>query len=321
MKRRVEYLDVARGVDLIFMIMFHCLGETILTFHHFEASTVLQVFLFVSGYFTSRFVIGKNIKKLVLPYFLTMILVRFVWMIRLGETINTMMLKQLFYQMILGHTVDEFWPGQSFYVGIIWFLPLFFVTKLIYSIVSRLVSSYVIKGIVMLTFAFIGIYIGNLGVRLPWSLDVVLAAMIFVYLGELSKSFEGNFFDRIATKYPIWGLLLVLQIAVVRCLGFSELATRNYPGGIMYIVPSMLSLYTILTFSRWVYHYIPRFCGMIQIIGKQSFAIMILHVLDKSCITYPVGMNIYLQTFIELCVATLPVLIYEGVVNKVKHER
>ena len=80
---RVEYLDVARGMTMMMIVVFHVLGETNLIYHRFVVTMGLQVFLFVSGFFFRRFDVKKNLQKLVLPYALLLVTVRVYWDIML----------------------------------------------------------------------------------------------------------------------------------------------------------------------------------------------------------------------------------------------
>lgn len=319
---RIEYLDVLRGLTMLMIVSFHVLGETIPIYHHFLATMVLQVFLFVSGYCFKGFDLKSNIKKLIMPYCVILILVRVVWNIRLGLW-SFSQIKDLILQILLGYTIDGYWQDQSFYVGIIWFLTFLVSTRLIYAIICRMEQdNYFARGILCIVVSAAGTVIGTLsgGMKLPWSVDVAMATIIFMFAGDLAHKYKDNF-EIFVHKYLYIFLLLVAWCVLVRLFDFNELATRKYPYGLTHICISLLAVIVMIMCSCLLNQYFHRLSRFLRFCGQYSMYILCAHIIDKSCITYPTGMNIYLQLIIELFVAVFPIIIVKIVTSKTQRTR
>lgn len=308
-KKRVEYLDVLRGLTILMIVSFHVLGETILVYHHFVDTMGLQVFLFVSGYFYNGVNVKTSLKKIVLPYCVLLVLVRIIWNIR-SHYWNIWQLKQLAQQIILGYTIDAYWENQSFYVGISWFLTLLVSIRVIYQLVVMIGrNNYFIRGLLATSLTMVGTIIGNMlgGEKVPWSVDVAMATMIFVFAGDLAHACADKFLEMIK-KWWLSIPVLCLWWGMVRIYDYNELATRRYPNGMTHVMISGLALVAMIMISYFLYSHLHLVSGFLQKCGKYSLYILCAHIVDKSCITYPTNMSIYVQLVIEMSVAVLPVI-------------
>ena len=79
MNRRVEYIDIARGIAIILMIVGHVVQNTF--FRHIIFSFHMPLFIIVSGYFYKDRPLKKEIKnvllKLIIPTTVIVFLVTF----------------------------------------------------------------------------------------------------------------------------------------------------------------------------------------------------------------------------------------------------
>lgn len=305
---RVEYLDVARGITIWMVILFHVLGETSLIYHHFAATMVMQVFLFVSGYFFRGFNIKKNLRKLFLPYVLMLIVVRIYWDIVLCSAEPGHVLDVL-KQAVLGYTIDGLWQGNGVYVGIAWFLPMLVAARLVYFVICRLEKKdYVVRGILSVIVSCAGVVIGNQGIRLPWSLDVAMATVFFMFLGDFTCHYQENVTAYLrkpwllAASFVTWGVM-------VYCFGYSELPFRSYPNGMTFLIVSTLSMSVVLGISYLIACCLPYVTRVLSVCGKYSFVILCAHILDKSCLVHSPETNIFLLAAWELFLACVPVMV------------
>lgn len=307
-KVRIEYLDVARGITILMIVAFHVLGETHLLYHHFVATMGLQIFLFVTGYFYRGFNIRKNIKKLVIPYIALLVFVRLFWDVKL-RLFSISQIKDILKQIVLGYTIDETWQGNGFFVGIAWFLPLLVSVRLVYAVICKAAHKDMAKkAFWALAVSCVGIVIGGYGIKLPWSIDVAMATIIFTFWGDAahqyhnqSKQIFGNVWIVLAALLMWWGMQ--------RCYGISELATRNYPHGLTFLCVSFFSTIVVLGISVWIERYLPKVSKVFAFYGKYSFAVLCAHVIDKSCLVHSPETNIYLLTIWELFLASVPVIV------------
>ncbi len=305
---RVEYLDVARGMTMMMIVVFHVLGETNLIYHRFVVTMGLQVFLFVSGFFFRRFDVKKNLQKLVLPYALLLVTVRVYWdimlhMARPGQVLD------ILKQIVLGYTLDETWQGNGFYVGIAWFLPMLVASRLVYAVICKMEKeNYFIRGVLSVIVSCAGVVIGNQGIKLPWSLDVAMATVFFLFLGDFSHRYQEQvtaFLKKpwlLAVTFVTWGV-------TVYCFGYSELAVRSYPNGMTFLLVSTLSMSVVLGISYLIAQYLPYVTKVLCVCGKYSFLILCTHILDKSCLVHSSEINIFLLAAWELFLACIPVMV------------
>lgn len=307
--KRIAYLDIARGTTMLLTIAFHVLGETFLPFHHFVASMCLTVFFFVSGYFFNGFHWRNVLQKLVIPYWIVLAAVRILWSIRTRKW-RAAYIGRLLLQMFLGRTIDSMWPGQAKYVGIIWFLPLLACARLVYMGICRITGERVqIRGILCLLCSLIGVSIGDRGIRLPWSLDAALAAIPFMWMGEAARLYQRDR-KRILSNPLSLGVLFAGWAFLTYFAGYSELAMRKYPYGLLWLVISAASTLFTIGISMQIDRHLKYPAAMLAWCGRYSMVLLIAHVMDKSCMTYPKGFPIGIQLVMEMLWALLPVLIW-----------
>lgn len=305
---RVEFLDVARGMTMLMIVVFHVLGETSLIYHRFVVTMGLQVFLFVSGYFFRGFSLKKNLEKLVLPYVLLLVAVCVYWDVMLRTAWPGQIL-DIIKQTLLGYTVDAMWQGNGFYVGISWFLPMLVASRLVYTVICKLEKdNYFVKGIIVIIVSCAGVVIGNQGIKLPWSLDVAMATVFFMYLGDFAHRHQESVTAYLKKPWLILAALMTWAVTVY-CFGYSELAIRSYPNGMTFLLVSSLSVSVVLGISYYVSCYMHHVTKALCVAGKYSFVILCAHVLDKSCLSYSSETNIFLLAAWELFLACTPVIV------------
>ena len=270
---RVEYLDVARGLTILMIIAFHVLGETNLVYHHFVDTMGLQVFLFVTGYFLKRFSIKKNIQKLVIPYIALLVFVRCYWDIRSQSGFNTQM-QDLLKQILMGYTYDELWQGNGVFVGIAWFFPLLAACRLLYVLIGKISKdNFAVKGSLCFCLCCAGVVIGMTGIRLPWNLDVAMASLPFLFMGNLARVYRGQFTEMYKKIWILTGFFIVWGV-MIHFYGYSELATRRYPNGVTFLVTSSLAMFIVIGISYLLYQYLPKVCKIFIIYGEYSMAVL-----------------------------------------------
>lgn len=305
---RIAYLDVARGLTMLMIVAFHVLGETSLVYHRFVVTMGLQVFLFVSGFFYRGFHLKKNLLKLVLPYALLLAVVRVYWDVALRIAWPGQVL-EIAKQIVLGYTIDTLWQGNGFYVGIAWFLPMLVASRLVYWFVCKLgKDNYVMRGGLAVLVSCAGVVIGNQGIRLPWSLDVAMATIFFMYLGDFTHRYQDKVME-ILEKPWIFLAAFVTWGVLVHCFGYSELAIRSYPYGMTFLLVSTLSMGVVLEVSYMISCHLRHVTKALRVAGQYSFMILCAHVLDKSCLVHSPETNIFLLAAWELFLACSPVLV------------
>ena len=137
-KKRVEEIDVLRGIGIVLMIMGHVGYGTM--FHRFIHSFHMPLFYFISGYFFNpdsnvcNFIIKKT-KTLLLPYAVFAVLHLGIWIL-----LNPAK-QSLIFEMICNII---FFPNADIYpiAGGLWFLVSLYITELIVFLAVRKNDNY-----------------------------------------------------------------------------------------------------------------------------------------------------------------------------------
>ena len=309
---RVEWIDTARGINILLMIMSHCMVQSL--FLDFIASFLLPLFFVLTGYTmklpsTLNDVWGgafKDVKRLLIPA----IGVQLVNGI-LDIAINGANIQQCFITRI-----NELWwafPHQTGWLPI-WFLILLFWSKLMYYIVSYFFEerSYVI----IFLLPFIGIFINEIKGGLPQAIDVALVMIIFLYLGRLLKEkeniIEKNQYVITIASYIYWGTALYngLHVAVIE---------RSYPQFMLSLVEGAAASFCIIMVSKTIVKK-SFITYAIENIGGHTLLILCVHQLDIYLIHFWLHdvrvETIIIRLIIDLCI-TYFIIISRKMVQKI----
>lgn len=203
-KKRVEWIDISRGIAIIAVIIGHSLGKYWLGgFAKFIFAFHMPIFFVLSGYLfhlqSKKVVLKKGIFNLLLPYAGTVmieLLILFFCKIfpnsylysRFGNA------NQLIIAGIYGVGSRPTLPfsNDMSWIGAIWFLmAMFFATQIFNSVmlVKFKKNDLLKKGIIIVTLTFLGVSISPF-VTLPFSLSAALCSQSFIFSGYLLKRFK-----------------------------------------------------------------------------------------------------------------------------------
>lgn len=252
-KKRMDYIDFAKGLSIILMIVGHVLNlgwkrQIIFSFH-------MPLFVMCSGFFFKSRNLKEEIiivlKKFILPYMIILLL---------GNCIDFFIQGNIKFDILKLYIIKYFKTVLFSYsykgnlkiyenipaIGVLWFIPMLAIVRLIFSSIQKVIKNdkiyKVSLTVVLLT--FLGYILGSRKIFLPFSSDIALFCLGFYYVGYLIKKYE------ILEKMDIKTFILILIIWIMgtqyACI---ELAVRKYP-----------------TFS-----YITTICGSVTIIIISKF--------------------------------------------------
>ena len=227
MSKRIEYLDIARGIGILLVVAGHNdLGAVSPFAHQVIYSFHIPLFFFLSGYFINTALsffdyFKKRFHSILQPYLFTIFLIYF----------TSVSFEKMSFQNAIGRMIKSLY-GSINYIdwGQLWFLPQLFVVSLyafiFITLVDRLRNRWVTWGILLATLllslpflhAFYPFAFSVFGKEyqiygLPFSLDVVFLSGFFFILGNevrqaaSEKTFDSSFL-LIATGFG----LIVLNI-------------------------------------------------------------------------------------------------------------
>lgn len=301
-KPRMQFWDVAKGITILLVIMGHLhetnevVKDVIYTFH-------MPFFFIANAFFIKHYDIKthakKSAKSMLVPYMVVCVLEALCYALRgntdvywsydivkvSAEVISGTDMTPL--GIFLDKLVDLF-VGISFTstrfkafesVWIVWFVICLFVAKIIYVFLMKILQGFSkwTSLSVMLGLSFVGMYIGREIAFLPWSLDVSLTCLPFLWVGEQLR--KSDVLEKENTKW--WFLLSLVLWIGLSALGMGgELALRIYPGTFLWILTAVFGSFVIigvariLTERKWLINDILAWCG------EHSMVILGIHCIE-----------------------------------------
>ena len=199
-----NHIDILKGIGIILVVLGHLIGgygnDIIFLFH-------MPLFFFISGFLFRKqklktYLSKKNI-ALLIPYFV-FLSVLYPYYYQLEESQN-----------ILKYLAKAFMGGVFLNKGLIafWFITCLFLTQQLFNLLINKIKSDKTLGVIMLLCLLISYinseFYGNLW--LPWSANVIFAAIPFFYCGHLAQN---NKF-----KIPFY-LLIICFITILTLIYF-----------------------------------------------------------------------------------------------------
>jgi len=289
MSKRIEYVDIAKGIGILLVVMGHNdFGLVSPFFYKLIYSFHMPLFFFVSGMFFKADVpffsmIRRRFDSLLKPY-IAIILIIYIMTIsftKVNFDMATLRVLKAIYAN--GHYID--WVQ-------LWFLPHLFALnifafafyallkdKRVYSLRWGLLVLIQIVGVILLskfwpfTITVIGHQFTIFG--LPLSIDLVLVSGFFFVLGcEINKIIPGEVFGSpltlIASGLALIGMVIWLPYTI-------DFNTRSFQSLPINTLEALVGITFILAISKQV-EKIPRFSALFRYVGQAALIILIFHV-------------------------------------------
>nr|WP_197029666.1 acyltransferase family protein [Clostridium sp. 12(A)] len=290
-KKRIDYLDVAKGIGIISVIIGHYdyrppVQNLIFSFH-------MPIFFILSGYFFKNVswneLIKKKTRQLIIPYVFTsfgVIISSIIW--DLFYNINN--LKQNVLRWISaalygsGNTYET--PYYIPQIGAIWFLLALFSSLLILKLVIKHKYAYLEVGAI----ALIGYYSSKL-LWLPFSIQAGMVAVIYVYVGYLLrryKVFLPNMWKAFILSAMVWGLYLI------KGGGHLYLVANYFQYGVFDILASFCACVVVIYISE-IISKLSYFNMVLGFMGRNSLIILCFHLIELNTFRWDIIGN-YLES-------------------------
>lgn len=271
-KKRIDYLDVAKGLCMILVVMVHTNVPE--PFRALYTGNVILFFI-LSGYFfhyeeDSVTFILKKVRTLLVPF---LVFYFFSYMIYYSL--------YLLYPSVLSYTKAEgildCFIQKSYFNGPIWFLLSLFEIQLFVYIVRKLTHNNIyISWFMYVLLYFGGFYLSVKEYNLPLNLDSSMTCTIFFALGMLLK--QWNLFDKIdrLNRFSCLALGLLLYLLFlywpVNCMvSYNRyLCSNSFQ---LFVMLSIICVAKILFCKVVSFDKIPLF----KFIGKHTLFILCTH--------------------------------------------
>lgn len=285
MKNRVVHVDIAKGVSIVLVALYHSKVKEFFP-EVMQAMSLFRMplFFFLSGVFFSYVLAPKGflLKKsdaLLKPYFFILSLV-FIVSVFINDESNLWQLKGMLYGT--GETIR--WVPM-------WFLPHLFVVYVFSYILFHIIKlnklSIYFKWLCIFLFLLIGTF--NLdffwGLKLsifdhsillpglPFSVDIVLVTSFYFIGGYLLKESIIKF---IPNLFLFWASFTIFSSICIFTNAHIDLNNRFYVNPLAAILASICGIYLIIFISFYMAH-IKKLKNMFTIFGKASLFILIFH--------------------------------------------
>lgn len=266
----------------------------------------MPLFIIVSGMFFKdenfKDGIKKIVKKLIAPYIITILATDIIKIVIMKQPLNIM---QTVKQILLAYSNKRTFFKEINTVGVLWFIPFLVLCRLIFYAINKIAKNDdFMKGVICLILSEIGIYLTKKEIFLPWSFDVVLASIIFYYIGYIFKKY--NILDKVLNNYKLIVLILLLW-AIGLKLGFIELAVRSYPYGFISYVTAICGTILCFKISQTIEKNLKYIANILKWFGENSIFILCFHYIEIEIIKYSqYGINQKWQIFtVKLILITI----------------
>lgn len=275
-KKRIEWVDMAKAVAILFMIIGHELsGEA----RNFIFSFHMPLFFILSGYTSRKITSFEGFKNNVAKNFRRMWLFASLMVILMN--LESWVLNPIPMDEFLLHLVKGIFWGSNILkydvtnVGVVWFLYAFFWGKLIYDGICVLIKDWRIEGVIFLLEAAIAYLLARKELWLPQTLDIALVAAFFMWMGAVLKQVK---FDEM--KHEKWLLSLAFIYWIV-CLtqGLSlDLSVRSYPKFLVTMLEALAGTLVWIKISK--YFLLNQLTQKLSYFGKHTMVLLCIHHLD-----------------------------------------
>ena len=286
-KKRVQYIDVARGIAMICIILGHLgdmqINRVVFTFH-------VPIFFLITGYFFKpekdwKSFLKKKAKTLLLPYVVTSLLVAIINAVKdavLYHGENPMYCFLQWIQAALygaGDATPRLWPvAQS---GALWFLLANFWGCLFLRVSLSLKQWWIRIPLILLIFS-LGYFTREMWY--PLSIQAGGPALVFMYIGVLlSRMKECN---KIIPK-EAKAAFLVLSIGVGYCFinDFQSfyLVHADIGRGAVDVLSCLCVCYVVLMLSKGLDQYLNKISKPLAWFGKYSILVLCFHLIELNC--------------------------------------
>lgn len=285
MLKRIDFIDVFKGIGIFFVILGHMPIKPELFSYVF--SFQLSIFFFVGGflYRDAHYInsfwdyLIKKFKSIIIPYIILSVISIAIYILYNNYSGMKYDVLDILETILLS-------KRNEIYINVpLWFLTSFFTVEILYYILKCFFNNYVISFII-LVLGFIGVVIfrttGSLNTLL-FSFDASMYFIIYYFIGDL---FGGvNNYSNRDYKYFFKNLSLVffisIAINIMNLLGKIKHADIIYYdfGFIIALISYLFHVFISLTgVCTYLYvSYIFRWFGVIKFIGRNSLYYFAFH--------------------------------------------
>lgn len=300
MKKRLDYIDIAKGISIIYVVLSH-ISIGFLAKH--VSSFYMPFFFFLSGlvYNSKKFKSYKDLifKKanLLKKYFSVSIILLIVYLILNKITIDKLP------TLIFGIFYSRYYITKSSKISLLsisnnalWYLPSLFLIFILYFAICKISKDKKQKIILSFILFIIGILLNNFfSFLFPWNLDTSLICVIFFCFGDILK-------ENIKKEYEQFNLIkmilrfigaLILNLLSIEFNGMINLSIGIYYDYLLFIIGALSGIVMYLIIAMFISKYSSIIKKILCYIGTKSLEIFLYHMPIINLVLLPVYYNCF----------------------------
>ncbi|SDW25955.1 MULTISPECIES: acyltransferase family protein [Streptococcus] len=295
MKKRLKYIDIARGIAIILVVMGHCDNFEQWSIERFAALFFMQLFIFISGYFYKANLNSVKdllllIKKKCLPIYLYYLkfellffaLTNFFLKIGFYNPSTQYGSKTLSYVTSFKDVVTNIiriilLAGREPFCGAFWFLVTLIFVVIEYSViiyVSNIVFNDSKKRNRFINISVIFFFIVGCIMRYTVSIPRISPAvtmLLFYHIGGACRRKEIKFNSLLLFLTSIVGL------NILYFLGTISINSNYFKDPFFLLICSFFGIYMVMYTSKYIENHMRHLSLILSYIGKNTLPIVALH--------------------------------------------
>ncbi len=292
-KKRIEWLDCARGLAMLLVIIGHVVGnEYSLSGYVLRGlifSLHIPLFFILSGLVFKPTAVEADIRpravrsaeRLLLP----VLPVYLVWI--LSALLNDQSLAgnvgywaRRFYTLLYASANGySFGRATAESIGALWFLFVLFGMRLTADVLTVKIEERS-RGLWVAVLCLVGLCMGKTGLYLPFSFDIALASLPFFWLGLLCRGRDiAHPWKTLIFSCALWLLLTALSFPDPEERTYLELAVRRYSLFPLSFVGGAAGSLFVCAFSKLLCQ-AKRLAAPFSFLGRNSLELLCAHALD-----------------------------------------
>ena len=283
---RKKYIDIARGIAIILMIIGH------VTEHGWKRNIIfsfhMPLFIIISGMFykdrSFKELFTNMVKKLIIPYLITIFCTDFIQNFILDKNYSIIhLLIDYIKQIALSYSYLKFNTNIKS-VEVLWFIPFLVLIRIIFYLLKKATKN---NDILLITYciliSYIGYILGIKGKWLPFSADISMSCIMLYCLGYLISKYD--LLKKIINKKKILILIFIIWILGIK-FGAIEIAVRRYPNGLYSFLSAICGSIIIIKLSMLIEQKTKILSKVLSWYGKNSIYILLFHYIEFVTINY-----------------------------------
>jgi len=289
MVKRLEFIDIAKGIGILLVVMGHNdFGAVSPFFYKFIYAFHMPLFFFVSGMFFKDdipflIMLRRRFDSLIKPYLVTLIMIFFMTIsfTKVNFDIATTRIIKAIYAN--GHYIDwvQLWFIPHLFALNIFAFGYFKFVKIAKSKWATWIFLFLIQTIGVFTLGAFWPFVINIFGRnitifgLPLSIDIILVSGFFFILGrEVNRIVPSEVFAHPLTLLVSVSALMIMLIFLPQTIDFNTRVFESLP---INSLESILGIIFILSLSKKIEN-IPFLSRIFRYVGQASLIILIFHV-------------------------------------------